>query len=150
MNISYAPYINITVIFYILCLILIGCNFNEIYVEKDNMRVVYKNGFETDLGGFSAREGTEHLIRTTQSSHKGSYSIKIENRESVWHGPCLRIEQYIAEGKYYKFSAWVKVTDAEDIELHLTTQIGLENSVLYNILAKKSIIGERGGAIGNS
>lgn len=93
------------------------------------------------LGGFEGRSGDETLTITDEANHTedGSYSLKVEGRASTWHGPSLRVEQYVDKGYEYTISAWVKLIEPASSQLQLSTQVGNGGSANYIQLAPKTI-----------
>lgn len=92
-------------------------------------------------GGFTGRSGNETLTVTNEANHTntGSYALKVEGRTSTWHGPALRVEQYVDKGHEYKVSAWVKLIEPASSQLQLSTQVGDGSSANYVQLAPKTI-----------
>ncbi|AZK45370.1 endo-1,4-beta-xylanase [Paenibacillus lentus] len=92
-------------------------------------------------GGFEGRATTETLTVTNEANHTtdGSYALKVEDRSDTWHGPSLRVEQYIDKGSEYKITAWVKLIDPANSQIQLSTQIGNGGSASYVTLADKTI-----------
>ncbi|GAA0135205.1 hypothetical protein YSY43_20450 [Paenibacillus sp. YSY-4.3] len=105
---------------------------------KDFTTITFEDG---TTGGFEGRSGTEILTVTPEANHTegGSRALKIENRSDTWHGPSLRVEQYVDKGSEYKISAWVKLIDPASSQLQLSTQIGNGGSANYVALAPKTI-----------
>jgi endo-1,4-beta-xylanase len=97
-------------------------------------------------GGFEGRSGTETLTVTTETNHTegGTYALKVENRSNTWHGPALRVEQYVDKDKEYKISAWVKLISPETSQLQLSTQVGNGDGASYNNLQGKTVSTEDG------
>jgi endo-1,4-beta-xylanase len=73
------------------------------------------------------------------AAHSGTSSLLIENRSSAWHGPSLRIEQYLNQGEEYIISAWVKLISPASTQLQLSTQVGEGNAASYHNLVGKTI-----------
>ena len=92
-------------------------------------------------GGFTGRSGNETLTVTNEANHTdaGSYALKVEGRTSTWHGPSLRVEQYVDKGYEYTVSAWVKLIEPASSQLQLSTQVGNGSSANYVQLAPKTI-----------
>lgn len=92
-------------------------------------------------GGFEGRAGTETLTVTDEANHTedGKYSLKTEGRASTWHGPSLRVENYVAQGNEYKVSARVKLISPESAQIQLSTQIGEGSGANYVNIASKTI-----------
>ncbi|MDR1868251.1 MAG: endo-1,4-beta-xylanase [Treponema sp.] len=99
----------------------------------------YAQSFETDNGGFFPRGGEELLTLSTESAHSGNYSLKVENRSKAWHGPSVRIEQYLEQGKEYTLSLWVKLISPNASQLQLSTQVGEGNAASYSNIARADI-----------
>lgn len=98
--------------------------------------------FEDDeMGGFVGRSGTETLTITDEANHteNGSKALKVEGRTNTWHGPSLRVEQYVDKGHEYRVAAWVKLIDPTSSQLQLSTQIGDGGSANYVSLSAKTI-----------
>lgn len=93
---------------------------------------------EQEDGGFEGRSGNETLTVTDEANHTegGSKALKVEGRSDSWHGPSLRVEQYISEGNEYKVTVWVKLIEPANAELQLSTQVG---SSSYYSLDKKTV-----------
>lgn len=96
---------------------------------------------DLEMGGFGGRSGKETLTITDEANHTegGSYALKVEGRTETWHGPSLRVEQYVDKGSEYKVSAWVKLIDPASSQLQLSTQIGDGGSANYVALSPKTI-----------
>ncbi|MEF2968556.1 endo-1,4-beta-xylanase [Paenibacillus sp. M1] len=92
-------------------------------------------------GGFEGRSGSEMLTVTDEANHTegGAYALKVEGRTSTWHGPSLRVEQYVDQGSEYKISAWVKLIEPVSSQIQLSTQIGNGSSANYVTLSPKTI-----------
>lgn len=105
---------------------------------KDFTTITFEDG---TTGGFEGRAGTEILTVTSEENHTegGSRALKVEGRTSTWHGPSLRVEQYVDKGSEYKISAWVKLIEPTSSQLQLSTQIGNGSSANYVTLAPKTI-----------
>ncbi|WHX49347.1 endo-1,4-beta-xylanase [Paenibacillus woosongensis] len=105
---------------------------------KDFTTITFEDG---TTGGFEGRAGTETLNVTEEANHTegGSRALKVEGRTSTWHGPSLRVEEYVDKGSEYKISAWVKLIDPASSQLQLSTQIGNGGSANYVALAPKTI-----------
>jgi endo-1,4-beta-xylanase len=97
-------------------------------------------------GGFEGRAGTETLTVTNEANHSegGSYALKVENRSNTWHGPALRVENYVDKGAEYKISVWVKLISPTSSQLQLSTQVGEGDGASYNNLQGKTISTEDG------
>lgn len=117
-------------------------------VEKEE--IPYEPGIEFseitfedgELNGFVARGGVEVLTVTEEDNHteEGKYALKVENRSQNWHGPMLRVEDYIDVGSEYVVSVWVKLLSPDSANLQLSTQIGSEDyGASYNNLDSKVI-----------
>lgn len=93
------------------------------------------------LGGFMGRSGTESITVTNEANHTpgGSYALKVENRSQNWHGPTLRVEQYVDKGYEYRISLWVKLISPASSQLQLSTQVGSGSSANYVNLSPKTI-----------
>lgn len=93
------------------------------------------------FGGFEGRAGTETLTITDEANHTegGSYALKVEGRDNTWHGPSLRIEQYVDLGYEYKVSAWIKLIEPESSQIQLSTQIANGSAANYVSLSAKTI-----------
>lgn len=100
---------------------------------KENIQVVNITFEDQALNGFERRGTTEILTITDEANHTedGSYALKVEGRSNNWHGPSLRIEQFVDKGYEYKVSAWVKLIDPASSQLQLSTQIGNGSSANY-------------------
>ncbi|GAA0404892.1 endo-1,4-beta-xylanase [Paenibacillus motobuensis] len=96
---------------------------------------------DLEMGGFGGRSGKETLTITDEANHTegGSYALKVEGRTETWHGPSLRVEQYVDKGSEYKVSAWVKLIDPASSQIQLSTQIGDGGSANYVALSPKTI-----------
>lgn len=97
-----------------------------------------------ELNGFEGRSGTEKLTVTQEANNTdgGSYALKIEDRTVNWHGPALRIEQYIDLGQEYEVSVWVKLISPSSAQLTLSTQVGSGtegNSASYNNIQSQTV-----------
>lgn len=94
-----------------------------------------------ELGGFEGRAGTETLTVVEVENHTvdGTKALKVENRTNTWHGPALRVEQYVDKGAEYKISAWVKLISPDSSQLQLSTQVGDGDSASYNNLEGKTV-----------
>lgn len=105
---------------------------------KEFTTITFEDG---TTGGFEGRAGTETLTVTSEANHTegGSHALKVEGRSSTWHGPSLRVEQYVDKGSEYKVSAWVKLIEPASSQLQLSTQIGDGSSANYVALAPKTI-----------
>lgn len=92
-------------------------------------------------GGFEGRAGTETLTVTNEANHTegGSSALKVENRSNTWHGPTLRVENYVDKGAEYNISVWVKLISPETSQLQLSTQVGNGGSASYNNLQGKTV-----------
>ncbi|SDX35317.1 endo-1,4-beta-xylanase [Paenibacillus sp. CF384] len=92
-------------------------------------------------GGFVGRAGTETLTVTNEANHSeaGSYALKVEGRTDAWHGPTLRVENYVDKGSEYKITAWVKLISPASSQLQLSTQVGQGGSANYVQLSGKTI-----------
>ncbi|GAE93917.1 endo-1,4-beta-xylanase A precursor [Gracilibacillus boraciitolerans JCM 21714] len=62
----------------------------------------------------------------------------------TWHGPSLRVEEYVDQGQEYDISAWVKLISPESSQLQLSTQVGDGDGASYNNLQGKTISTEDG------
>lgn len=108
--------------------------------SKDENRPPAKK-FETidfedqTASGFVGRAGTEVLTVTNEENHTkdGSYALKVENRSNNWHGPSLRVEQYVDKGYEYEVAVWVKLISPEVATLQLSTQVGETNASYHNL-----------------
>ncbi|HEY4391509.1 MAG TPA: endo-1,4-beta-xylanase [Paenibacillus sp.] len=96
---------------------------------------------DQSTGGFVGRSGSEKLTITNEDNHtgNGSYALKVEGRTATWHGPSLRVEEYVDKGSEYKISAWVKLIEPASSQIQLSTQIGNGGSANYVALAPKTI-----------
>ncbi|MFS0863953.1 endo-1,4-beta-xylanase [Fredinandcohnia sp. 179-A 10B2 NHS] len=94
-----------------------------------------------ELGGFEGRAGTETLTVVEVENHtvEGTKALKVENRTNTWHGPALRVEQFVDKGAEYKISAWVKLISPDSSQLQLSTQVGDGDGASYNNLQGKTI-----------
>lgn len=101
---------------------------------------------DEQLGGFEGRHGDEQLTITDEANHTegGKYALKVENRNNTWHGPSLRVEQYVDKGQEYRVSAWVKLISPDSAQLQLSTQVGNGDGASYNNLQGKTISVEDG------
>ncbi|SFL71418.1 endo-1,4-beta-xylanase [Gracilibacillus orientalis] len=97
-------------------------------------------------GGFEPRGDSETLTVTDEENHteNGSHALKVAERSENWHGPSLRVEQYVDQGQEYKISARVKLISSESSQLQLSTQVGEGDSANYNNLQGKTISTEDG------
>lgn len=106
-------------------------------VKTPPNKPVFSTGFEDGPGGFSPRSGNEVLTQTDEARRGGGYALKVENRTAGWHGPSVRIEPYITQGKAYLLTLWVKLIDPEEARIQVSTQIGEGTAATYgNITAK--------------
>jgi len=105
---------------------------------KEFVPITFEN---QELGGFEGRHGDEILTITNEANRTegGQYSLKVENRQNTWHGPSLRVEQYVDKGHEYKISAWVKLISPQSAQLQLSTQVGNGDGASYNNLQGKTI-----------
>ncbi|CAM3663600.1 endo-1,4-beta-xylanase [Marinicrinis lubricantis] len=96
---------------------------------------------DQSFSGFTGRAGTETLTVTDEANHTegGKYALKVEGRSENWHGPSLRVEQYVDLGYEYKISAWVKLIEPASSQLQLSTQVADGSSANYVNLAAKTI-----------
>lgn len=96
---------------------------------------------DNTTGGFEGRSGTETLTVTDEANHteNGSKSLKVEGRTVTWHGPSLRVEQFVDKGYEYNVSAWVKLIEPSSSQLQLSTQVGNGGSANYVSLSAKTI-----------
>lgn len=95
-----------------------------------------------ELNHFEPREGNEILTPTNETNHteNGTYALKVEGREKSWHGPSLRVEEFIDLGHEYTISAWVKLDSPATAQLQLSTQIGSEEyGASYHTLQGKTL-----------
>lgn len=101
---------------------------------------------DQQMGGFEPRGDTEVLSVTDEANHTdgGSYALKVDNRTKDWHGPSLRVEQYIDIGHEYKISVWVKLIEPTSVTLQLSTQIGAGDGASYNKIESKTVSVEDG------
>ncbi|MGN8646140.1 endo-1,4-beta-xylanase [Gracilibacillus sp. HCP3S3_G5_1] len=101
---------------------------------------------DQSTGGFEPRGDSEILTVTDEANHTegGSYALKVENRSQNWHGPSLRVEQFVDQGQEYNISAWVKLISPESSQLQLSTQVGEGDSANYNNLQSKNVSTEDG------
>ncbi|MFD2654823.1 endo-1,4-beta-xylanase [Gracilibacillus thailandensis] len=97
-------------------------------------------------GGFEARGGEEVLTVTDEANHTedGAFALKVENRSENWHGPFLRVEEFVDQGKEYRISAWVKLISPDSSQLQLSTQVGEGDGANYNNLHGETITTEDG------
>lgn len=100
------------------------------------------------LQGFSGRGGSEVLTVTDEANatKDGKYSLKVTNRSETWHGPSLRIDNYVEEGAEYKFSVNVKLIEPASAQIMLSTQIGNGSGASYANLAQRNLRVEDGWA----
>ncbi|WP_204524702.1 endo-1,4-beta-xylanase [Litchfieldia alkalitelluris] len=111
-------------------------------VPRDPAKPFTTITFEDGItGGFEGRAGTETLTVTNEANHTedGSYALKVEGRTQAWHGPTLRIEQYVDKGAEYKISARVKLISPDTSQLQLSTQVGEGDGASYNNLQGKTV-----------
>jgi len=96
--------------------------------------------------GFESRGGTEILTVTDEENHTegGKYSLKTENRTATWHGPSLRVEKYVDQGKEYRVSVYVKLISPQSANLQLSTQIGEGSGANYANIASKTVTDKDG------
>ncbi|WP_208592041.1 endo-1,4-beta-xylanase [Gracilibacillus suaedae] len=92
-------------------------------------------------GGFEARGEEEVLTVTDEANHTedGTFALKVENRSENWHGPSLRVEEFVDQGKEYRISAWVKLISPDSSQLQLSTQVGDGDGTNYNNLHEETI-----------
>jgi hypothetical protein len=129
----------ISMVLSLLLILLWGCRNISGKGEGLSNPAVFETGFETDTSGFTARGGSEQLSQTNGAAHSGTYSLKVENRSRNWHGPSLRVERYISEGRTYKISLWIKLISPASAQLQVSTQIGEGNAASYHIILGKVI-----------
>ena len=88
--------------------------------------------------GFSGRGGSEVLTVTDEANvtEGGQYSLKVTGRTETWHGPSLRIEEYVEEGAEYKFAVRVKLIEPLSAQIMLSTQIGNGSDANYVNIAQ--------------
>ena len=91
--------------------------------------------------GFSGRGGSEVLTVTDEANvtKDGKYSLKVTKRSETWHGPSLRIDNYVQEGAEYKFSVYVKLIEPASAQIMLSTQIGSGSGASYANLAQHNL-----------
>lgn len=96
---------------------------------------------DEQFGGFVGRHGDEILTITDEANHTedGKFALKVENRNENWHGPSLRVEEYVNRGHEYKVSAWVKLISPATAQLQLSTQVGNGDGASYNNLQGKTV-----------
>ncbi len=98
------------------------------------------------LSGFEGRNGEETLTITDEANHteNGAYALKVEDRGDTWHGPSLRVEEYVDQGQEYNISAWVKLISPDSAELQLSTQVGEGDGASYNNIQGTTVSKEDG------
>jgi endo-1,4-beta-xylanase len=96
---------------------------------------------DNTANGFAGRAGTEVLTvaEGEDATGDGSHALKVEGRTTSWHGPALRVEQYIDLGNEYTISAWVKLVSPDSADLQLSTQVGDGSGASYLNLDKKTV-----------
>jgi len=101
---------------------------------------------DNTTGGFEGRAGTETLTITAEANHteNGSKALKVEGRTNTWHGPSLRVEEYVDKGYEYHVSAWVKLIEPSSSQIQLSTQIGDGSGANYVSLSAKTLSTEDG------
>ena len=102
-------------------------------------KVVFTADFETGTDGFEARGGKEVLSQSDEAAYSGTYSLKVENRSSSWHGPIVNVAPYVREGKEYVVSVRVKLLTPESAQIRLSSQTGTGNASTYNTIAINSV-----------
>ncbi|MDR2484321.1 MAG: carbohydrate binding domain-containing protein, partial [Treponema sp.] len=108
-------------------------------VKTPPNKTVFSAGFEDGNGGFSPRSGNEVLTQTGEARHGGAYALKVENRTAGWHGPSLRIEAYLTQGKEYLLTLWVKLIDPEEARIQVSTQTGEGTAATYSNITAKTV-----------
>jgi hypothetical protein len=107
---------------------------NNFPFDFDESRVLYKNDFENDLGGWLSRgpeedhfdynKYTVKVELTDEEAHSGKQCMKISGREKSWNGAILDITKYICDGiQKYEALIWVKLPESTDsCRIHLSLQ----------------------------
>lgn len=108
---------------------------------EDNTTQVYYNDFETEVGLFSGRGGVETLALDTTDAYAGSSCLKVSDRTSSWHGPWIRVSDFLEAGVQYTVSAYVKADWYDTITLSTDTTDSAGNRSYAN-LASASYTGD--------
>ncbi|MCL2693933.1 MAG: carbohydrate binding domain-containing protein [Oscillospiraceae bacterium] len=124
----------------------------------DESRVLYKCGFEYDLGGWLARGPEEehydygkYLVkveRTEEEAQSGSKCMKITDRVKTWNGAILDITSFIREDiTEYEAMVWVKIRDGVSpcrVNLCLQTNAKVDGVDFpwYGVWDDYSVVGE--------
>lgn len=100
--------------------------------------VTFEDGKTGEVAG---RAGTEKLTVTTEANHTagGATALKVEGRSDSWHGPTLRVENYVDLGQEYEISAWVKLIEPASTTLRLSTQVGQGSGASYNSVTSTTV-----------
>ncbi|MCL2821429.1 MAG: endo-1,4-beta-xylanase [Oscillospiraceae bacterium] len=96
--------------------------------------------------GFEGRdeEGIEVLTVTDEIAHSGTYSLLTTGRTKGWHGPTLRVEQYVQAGAQYTISVMVHAKTPDTAHFRLSTQIGQGSTAFYHNITRMDISVEDG------
>lgn len=118
---------------------------HQVSILQDLNSVINVNFEDQTNNDFNRRGTTTTLTVSNEANHTdgGAYALKVENRTNTWHGPFLRIDNYIDLNTYYEFSAWIKLIGPESANINLNTQIG-DNNAKYQSIGSKKISGSDG------
>ena len=91
--------------------------------------------------GFTGRDANDIEVLTVvdDMAFSGTYSLLTTGRTQKWHGPSLRVEQYIQPGAQYTISVMVHAKNPDTSHFRLSTQIGQGGTAFYHNIVRMDI-----------
>ncbi|MFW5776287.1 MAG: endo-1,4-beta-xylanase [Spirochaetota bacterium] len=96
-----------------LAMLLWSCASTGSEPDEQGETIVYEEGFESSLGGWSGR-GPETIQLSGEHARSGSQSAKISGRTSTWNGPIREVTTALRPGSTYRIGAWALFTEGPD------------------------------------
>lgn len=114
---------------------------NNSTVSVEQYQTSFSFGFEKGFEDWAGR-GDMRLIRTSDVSHSGDYSVIAANRTKAWNGPTVNIDS-IQREKEYNYSSYVMYNDPECAGSHifrLQLQYNLNGSEVYELITDGEVV----------
>lgn len=105
--------------------------------------IVYKDSFEGGQGNWQ-QVGNINLKVDTSKQYDGAKSLYITGRTVFWNGVMLPIQNYVKQGRRYKFSIWVyhTSTDSQRITLLVQRKMKNEENMRYDWITTNEVFGD--------
>jgi glucuronoarabinoxylan endo-1,4-beta-xylanase len=113
------------------CLYLFSAIFVFSSVLHADTNVLINPGFETgDTTGWDGR-GNALIESVSSPVNSGSYSARVYNRTSSWHGITQDLMGKIVEGEVYQISGYITLENVSSAIVHCSVQQTVDGNTIY-------------------